>query len=697
MINEDPSSFDAVAKTLQLPQEVRQTYASNGVKKLYDWQLECLFCTGVLDGKSLVYCAPTSGGKTLISELILLRNVLIFKKQAVFVLPYVSLVLEKSIHFKKLLKSYNKTKGITDKIIVKAYYGDVTGKKGFRFGHIIICTIEKANSVINTIITKSSANTIGCVVIDEMHTLGDQFNGFLLEILISKLRLLEIKSRNTPEYYKIQLIGMSATVGNVKFLANWFGGSLYITSFRPVPLVEYVTADNTIYDIQGTELSRLKLIYTTNKDVSDKNKEPSLDSSSVQLVSLVYEGLYSKGQQCLVFCPTKFSCQTTSNMLSSELRIIIDKAEDISNKSITFCSCKVNQNKLVDARNHYIEKIKESNELVDTHLLKSIANGIAYHHSGLTSEIKSIIEDAFHKGIICTLCATTTLAAGVNLPAGRVIIRSLSVGKDSLLVTQYKQMCGRAGRAGQSMHGESYLMVKKSELQKAIDLANNSLPDVVSQVHPSKDDGRAILKALLEMISLQLIKTVNDVTLYIEQTLMYQESLSANQEDELVKLIYESLLFLIDAQAININYNHTEIHLNLLKSDQFSSKTLTCSRFGKAITASGLNPDEAIIMYKDLLQAETGFNLETSLHLTYIITPLDYKYQPDFKALLTWYDKAMCRKNSPDAVFIKTMYLDKSYGLLNKWSYDTPPGNTIINYDVTFTLFLLLLLYITIS
>jgi DNA polymerase theta len=678
MTDDGPSSFVTVARKLQLPNEVHQTYENNGVKKLYDWQLECLFCTGVLDGKNLVYCAPTSGGKTLISELVLLRNVLILRKRVVFVLPYVSLVLEKTKYFKKLLKSYNNTKSISEKIIVKAYYGDVTGKKGFK-GHIIICTIEKANSVINSIIINSCTNTIGCLIIDEMHILGDQFNGYLLEILISKFRLLEIKSRNSLEHCKIQLIGMSATVGNVKFLANWFGGSLFITGFRPVPLVEYIIADNIIYDIHGTELSVLNLVYSANKDNVDKNKELSLDSSSIQLMSLVYEGLYLRGQQCLIFCPTKFSCQTTANMLSSELQVVIDKSEDNMNKSITYSSCKLNNMKLVEARNHYIDKIKKSNELVDIHLLKSIANGIAYHHSGLTSDIKAIIEDAFYKGIICALCATTTLAAGVNLPAGRVIIRSLTIGRDNLLVTQYKQMCGRAGRAGQSIYGESFLLVKKNELLKAIELVNNTLPNVVSQVHPSKDDGRAILKALLEMISLQLIKTVHDVKIYIEQTLMYQESLSINQADDLVKLIYESLLFLIDAQAININYNHTEIFLDLLMSDHFQDKILTCSRFGKAITVSGLNPDEAIIMYKDLLQAETGFNLETSLHLTYIITPLDHKNQPDFKALLSWYDKAICRKNSPDAVFIKTMSLEQSYGLLNKWSYDTPPGNTVFS------------------
>jgi replicative superfamily II helicase len=167
---------------LGIPEDIKFSYENKGLKHLYQWQAECLTTTGVLDGKNLVYCAPTGGGKTLVAELAMLKTVIGANRKAIFVLPFVSLVIEKERELKNILRKWNKSRTKSNKIRVGAHYGDSGGVKITE--NIIICTIEKANGIVNSFIVSGKAWQLGCIVIDEMHVLGDAQRGFHLEILV---------------------------------------------------------------------------------------------------------------------------------------------------------------------------------------------------------------------------------------------------------------------------------------------------------------------------------------------------------------------------------------------------------------------------------------------------------------------------------------------------------------------------------
>ena len=109
--------IEEACELMCLPQDIAAVYSKAGVKVLYAWQAECLQSTGVSKGQNLVYCAPTSGGKTLISELALLKASISLRKKAIFVLPFVSLVIEKETYMKTILrKKWNQGKAAKDRI-----------------------------------------------------------------------------------------------------------------------------------------------------------------------------------------------------------------------------------------------------------------------------------------------------------------------------------------------------------------------------------------------------------------------------------------------------------------------------------------------------------------------------------------------------------------------------------------------------
>ncbi|MCP8317533.1 MAG: helix-turn-helix domain-containing protein, partial [archaeon] len=210
--------------------------------------------------------------------------------------------------------------------------------------------------------------------------------------------------------HEAQVLALSATVKNSKELANWLRAKLIDTRWRPIKLVEGIYQYGEINFSDGSV-----------RKIKPTNRGHAID---------VAIDTVAEGGQSLIFTETR--------KMAVSLAL---KASEVTQHYLT--RDEVEEAKVLSKD---IISAGEETELSRT-LSKVIERGTAFHHAGLAGRHRSIVEDSFKKGLIKILTATPTLAAGVNLPARRVVISSLMRydsdygGKAPISVLEYKQMC----------------------------------------------------------------------------------------------------------------------------------------------------------------------------------------------------------------------------------------------------------------
>ncbi|KZC14173.1 DNA polymerase theta [Dufourea novaeangliae] len=550
-----------------LPPNILQKYEIHGVKNMFAWQVECLSNHKVIDEKrNLVYSAPTSAVTTLVAEILMIKTVLEQRKKVIFILPFVSVVREKMYYFQDLLSDSG--------VRVQGFMGGITPPGGFAATQIAIATIEKANSLVNRLMEENDLISLGAVVIDELHLVGDPYRGYILELLLTKLKYITLRDENV----NIQLIGMSATLPNLSLLAEWLDAELYKTDFRPVPLNEQCKFGKNIYD------NKLCLIRSLIP-------MPELTMDSDDILHLCIETI-SDGHSVLIFCPTKNWCEKLAEQVAAAFFKL--------GRENTPLGETLRQQLDSTLISETLEQLKRSPTGLDNVLKNTVSFGIAFHHAGLTMDERDIIEGSFRSGSLRVLVATSTLSSGVNLPARRVIVRSPMFGGRLLDSLTYKQMIGRAGRMGKDTAGESILMCKPNEKKAVESLLSATLEPIESCLQ----DSGPLIRALLEAIASEAVYTPSDLELYTKCTLvnLNSEHNSNNPSNEAIK-------FLIDNEFLLLQKTEEE-------------HRWVATAFGKACLAASIPPKDGLFLLEELQKARRCFVLDTELHVIYLVTPL---------------------------------------------------------------------------
>jgi helicase len=248
-------------------------------------------------------------------------------------------------------------------------------------------------------------NEVHLVVADEVHLLDDPGRGPTLEMILSKMKG---KGR--------RILALSATISNARELAHWLDAELVASEWRPVPLRKGVFYEDTIVFEDGPE---------------------QITSHGDPCVTLAVDSL--KTGQVLFFVNTRRSTQAVASRIARSL------------KNMLVC-----------------EPLNFSDSVYRSALQECSLHGVSFHHAGLKRQDRLLIEEAFKRNQLKVLVATPTLAAGINLPARRVVVRDVkrfyqNLGYYFIPTLEIQQMMGRAGRPKYDSEGEAILVAKNEE------------------------------------------------------------------------------------------------------------------------------------------------------------------------------------------------------------------------------------------
>ncbi|RZH67313.1 DEAD/DEAH box helicase [Natrinema altunense] len=363
--------------------------------------------------ENVVASAPTASGKTALAELAICKA-LADGGTALFIAPMRALTNEKE-------DDWDRFEELDYSVYVVTGERDLNPRRARR-ADILVMTPEKLDSATRKHDSRryDFVTDIDVCVIDEVHLLDADRRGSVLEVTISRLRRL----------CEPRIVALSATMPNIDDVAAWLDAPEETTfefgeEYRPVELnagvKTYTHGDNSFAD-------KYRRLYR------------ALDLAEPHL---------REDGQALVFVSSR----------QDTVQAAKKARDEIAERDIP-----------MGARGDY-DFHTDSTDLDDATLRKSVLDGVAFHHAGLSKNDRDLVEEWFKEGHIELLFSTSTLAWGVNLPARCVVIRDTKhhdplEGEVDMSPLDVLQMLGRAGRPGYDDIGYGWVISDSAEADK---------------------------------------------------------------------------------------------------------------------------------------------------------------------------------------------------------------------------------------
>ncbi|NUQ46856.1 MAG: DEAD/DEAH box helicase [Phycisphaerae bacterium] len=393
-----------------------------GHAELLPIQIQAVQKANVLTGGNAVVFSPTSSGKTFVGEMAALRTAR-QNRRVLFLVPQKALAEEKFNEFRSRYGAL----GVRVVISTRDRKENDRDIRRGRF-HIAVIVFEKMHALM--VNSPAIIRNVGLVVVDELQMLGDQTRGPALEILLTKVLLAE---------HKPQIICLSAVLGNAKGLASWLGATLCEDRRRPVELRRGVLYQGVFsYREHNGKAEGSETLGRVNHD-------PDWQAILVGQV----KALTQLDEQSIVFCKSRKECMETARAIAAALDVAPARGT-----------------------------LAELNDLEDSegkdYLTRLLERRVAYHNADLDWHQRDIIERGFRRGEIAVICATTTLAMGMNFPARNVFIDPERWDRDRagrwitipIAQAEYENISGRAGRLGLEQSFGRAILIAESEFDQ---------------------------------------------------------------------------------------------------------------------------------------------------------------------------------------------------------------------------------------
>ena len=443
--------------------EVRAILEADGIRSLYPPQKAALPPT--LAGRSVLLACPTASGKSLVAYLALIRA---FRegRRGLYMVPLRALAREKA----EELRAFESL-GLRVGVSIGDF--DLRADQLDRID-VLVATSEKADALLRR--GSPWLDRLGVVVADEIHLMRDPDRGPTLEITLTRLR---------RAYPNLQVVALSATVGNAEEVARWLEAEAIESDFRPVPLRSGVYTDG-----------RILFTDLTTREV------PGPGEPLARLVRTAIEA----GGQALVFVSTRRASEQGAEGLIPTVRPLLSPQERAEAKEAA----------------ELLHAVAEEETAGIRRLSGLLPYGVAFHNASLTNSEREVVEHAFRDGLLKALVATPTLAAGINLPARRVIVRDTYRYDDRLGMQapipalEIQQMCGRAGRPRFDTEGEAILIAKDAaQAERFLDVYLSSPPEEIESRLAAEP---ALRMHLLALIASGAVATEGELEAFLAAT-----------------------------------------------------------------------------------------------------------------------------------------------------------------------------------